>query len=66
MAKHSMYNGDIRKYTPKVGGTDVKSTAMLSGESGGLTAAQGESNSTEPWTTGKAPREGSLGGEQKH
>jgi hypothetical protein len=66
MAKSKKYDSDVRKYTPSVGGTDVKSTAMLSGESGGLTPAQNETNSTEPWTTGKAPREGNLGGEQVH
>ena len=60
------YTDDIRKYTPKVGGTDVKSTEMLSGQSGGLTPAQGESNSTEPWTTGKASKPGNLGAETVH
>lgn len=66
MAKLKKYNEDIRKYTPTVGGTDVKDTASLSGQSGGLTPAQNETNSTEPWTTGKAPREGNLGGETVH
>lgn len=60
------YTKDIRKYTPKVGGTDVKDTAMLSGESGGLTKAQNESNSTEPFTTGKGMKPGNLGAETVH
>ncbi len=59
------YKQDIRKYHPKVGGTDVKDTAMLKGE-GAFTSAQNEENETVPFSTGKAPDFGKCGGEATH
>ena len=41
------------KYTPKVGGTDVKDTKMLGGQ-GSFTSAQNEENVTQPFKTGAA------------
>jgi hypothetical protein len=59
------YKQDPTKYKPSVGGTDVKDTSMLKGQ-GAFTAAQNEQNETVPYTTGKAPKQGNLGGEASH